>query len=76
MRKGKIDKAVKKLNAARGLSYPSIGYLMFADITGNGDNRRKLYVIVNSAGGVDVSSLRGRTNRETLANIEGALAIP
>lgn len=48
-----IEKAVQALNARRGLSYPSHGYLQYADVTGSGIYRgrtmRETLDKVNSA---------------------------
>jgi len=72
-----IEQAVARYNAARGLTYPAIGYLQYADIRGDGGNRRGLYVGINAQGGVGTSYVPrlGRTMRETLANIEAACAL-
>lgn len=69
-----ISDAVARYNAARGLTYPSIGYLQYADIRGDGSNWRGLYVQINEGGGVGSSYAprKGKTMRETLANIDEA----
>lgn len=73
MRKSKIDIAVDELNARKGLTYPMIGHLRYANITGDGRSYRTLYVIINDGGGVSYSSYNARTPRKTLANLRAAL---
>lgn len=71
MRKGKIDHALDALNAAKGTSgLRALGRSYYADIKGDGSNRRSVWTIINADGGVTYSSLNGRTARETLRNIE------
>lgn len=79
-----IEKAVAALNARRGLSYPSHGYLQYADIRGDGVYRPGFYVMHRTRasdassgtynyGLTNVSSLyRGRTMRETLDKVNNA----
>jgi hypothetical protein len=71
-----IKKAVAELNNRRGLEYPSIGYLLYQDVGGWGVYAPSFYSVVNKDGGVtNVASLyRGNTMRQTLANIEAAIA--
>lgn len=64
MSKTTTEKLLDRLNELRGLSYPQIGYLYFADIKGDGRNIKKVYVITNEGGGVRLSSLNGRTDRD------------
>lgn len=52
MKKGVIDKLCEAINTARGLSYPDIGYLYFANIAGDGRKHRTVYAIVTQGGGV------------------------
>ena len=53
MKQCKIDKLCAAINQARGLSYPSIGYLFYADIRGDGIKRpRSVWQITNGGGGV------------------------
>jgi hypothetical protein len=68
-----VEQACQRYNKARDLTYPSRGYLQWADIRGDGSNRRGLYVTVTDSGGVTSSNLRGKTMRETIANIELAI---
>lgn len=70
-----ISRAVARYNEARGLTYPSVGYLQYADIRGDGGAYRPgFYVCVNASGGVGSAyGLRGDTLRETLANVEAAI---
>lgn len=73
-----IEKAVDRLNHRRGLTRHSKGWLMYRDIKGNGTYRPSFYARTMgednpACGVVNVASLyRGKTMRETLANIEGA----
>ena len=70
-----ISKAVARLNARKGLAYPSLGYLLYQDIGGwGGAYRPGFYMIVNDGGGVRSVgyTYRGKTLRETLAKIEGS----
>lgn len=68
----RYNKALK-LHYWRGKKPPSIGYLQWADIRGDGANRRGLYVISNETGGVSSSDLRGKTMRETVRRIDRAI---
>lgn len=79
-----IEKAVQALNVRRGLSYPSDGYLQYADIRGDGIYRPGFWTMhrthaSDASGGsynyglTNVSSLyRGRTLRETLEKVQAA----
>lgn len=67
-------KLLKELNALRGRKYPEIGYSFYADVRGDGSNRKSVYTIVNENGGVTYSPLNGKTSRETCANIRRAIA--
>lgn len=69
-----VEKACERLNKARRLKYPERGYIYWADIRGDGSNRRGLYVVINDNGGVTSSGLRGRTMRETVAILDAATA--
>jgi hypothetical protein len=73
MRKCKIDIAVDQLNAKRGLKYPMIGHLRYANIVGDGRRYRTLYVIINDNGGVSYSYFNARNPRAVLAKLRGAL---
>lgn len=67
-----ITKAVAELNRARGLTYPAIGYVMYADVCGSGIPMTRCYRINNADGGVSYAyDLQGATLRKTLANIVG-----
>ena len=69
-----IERAVAALNERRGLTRGDNGYLMYADIRGDGRYSPSFYAVINPNGGVtNVASLyRGATMRETLANVERA----
>lgn len=69
MRKSIIDNLCDKLNANRGLTYPSIGYVYFADIRGNGRSRRALWEIINIGGGVARSIINAPTYQQTAQNL-------
>jgi hypothetical protein len=58
------ERLVSAINKKHRKTYPNIGYLMFADVCGNGSNRKQLYVIANDKGGVTYSDLNGSTPRE------------
>ena len=59
MRSTVTSRLVDKINKARGLKYPSIGYLLFQDIKGDGMSKPGLHEIINAGGGVSRSSLNG-----------------
>jgi len=67
-----VERACQRLNKARGVKYPERGYIQWADIRGDGRNRRGLYVTINDQGGVTSSGLRGKTMRETVAILDFA----
>ena len=67
------ERLLAELNAIRGVKYPQIGYSYFADIRGNGDNRRRVYVITNENGGVSYSELNGATSRQRCDKIRDAI---
>lgn len=67
-----VERACARLNAARGVAYPERGYLQWADIRGDGRNRRGLYATINDQGGVCSSGLRGKTMRETISILNWA----
>jgi hypothetical protein len=74
MKIGAIDKAISQLNQKRGLQYPAIGFLIFADIKGDGGKlRRRIYVIANSDGGVSFSDLNAATYQQSYARIKKAI---
>lgn len=65
--------AALKLHYWRGKKSPTIGYLQWADIRGDGTNRRSLYAVIGESGGVCHSDLRGKTMRETIRKIDLAI---
>ena len=73
MRKAKIDIAVDALNTQRGLTYPMVGHMRYANLWGEPRRYRSLYVIINDGGGVSYSEFNGRSTRETLGNLRRAL---
>lgn len=74
-----VEAACARYNKALGLHYwrgtkpPSIGYLQWADIKGDGRNKRGLYAVTSEQGGVGSSDLRGKTMRETVQLIDMAI---
>jgi hypothetical protein len=50
------------------------GYIYFADIKGDGRNKRRVYVITNDGGGVTACH-NGATYRQTAANLREVLAV-
>jgi hypothetical protein len=73
MRKSTIDKLCEALNAAHRLTYPMRGYVFFADIKGDGRNKRRVYIVTNDGGGV-TACYNGATYRETAAKLRESLA--
>lgn len=69
MRKTVIDRLCDEINALNGgCTFPQLGHLRYADIRGDGRNRRYVYAIVNQQGGV-VGVHNGATPRETARNL-------
>lgn len=78
-----VEAACARYNKALGLKNwrtyrgkhlpPSIGYLQWADIRGDGSNRRGLYAVCNEGGGVCSSDLRESTMRKTIRAIDLAI---
>ena len=69
------ERLLEELNAAKGLSYPQVGYSYFADVKGDGRNIRSVYTIVNAQGGVSYSPYNAATPRQRCANIRAAIAL-
>jgi hypothetical protein len=70
MRKGKIDKLLEEINLLNdNCKYPSMGYMYYANIAGDGRNYRTVYVITNSNGGVTAVH-NGKNPKETVKNLE------
>jgi hypothetical protein len=78
-----LSRAVADYNAARGIEYgkgaASIGYVMYADIRGDGSNRKGFYAVHSESGGLLSWSPPGvgpewfkGTKRQRLAAIEAA----
>lgn len=68
-----VIKACTRHNVALQLTRDDTGYLQWADIRGDGKYRPNLYA--TSGRGVTQSHLRGRTMRETIANIDHAIKL-
>lgn len=73
MRKTVIDRLCEQINEARRVTYPMRGYTYFADIKGDGQRNRKVYIITNDQGGVTACH-NGSTYRETAAKLREVLA--
>lgn len=70
MRKCKIDRLLDEINKLNGNAvYPQMGYLYYADIRGDGQNRRRVYAITNVSGGVTAVH-NGATAEKTIKNLE------
>jgi hypothetical protein len=67
-----IVKLCHAINTARGLEYPAVGYLYFADVKGDGRNIRRVWVVTNANGAVTAVH-NGKTYRETAANLRQIL---
>jgi hypothetical protein len=67
-----IAKLCNAINTARGLEYPAVGYLYFADLIGNGRERRRVWAVTNSSGAVTAVH-NGKHYRETAANLRQIL---
>lgn len=74
VRDSHIRGALDTLNTAKGLAYLNIGYAYYADIKGDGRNKRHVYVITNAQGGVSFSEMNGATMRKTLDLINAQIA--
>lgn len=71
-RKTIISELCGQINKKRGLTYPAKNYLYFADIRGDGANKKRVYCIVNDGGGVTAVH-NGKTYRETANNLREIL---
>ena len=67
------ERLLEELNAAKGLSYPQVGYSYFADVKGDGRNIRSVYTIVNAQGGVTYSNFNAATPRQRCNKIRAAI---
>jgi hypothetical protein len=72
MRKTTIDKLCEAINNTQGIVYPNKGYFRFSDIKGDGQGKRKVYVITGDHGGVTACH-NGATYRQTAANLKSIL---
>jgi len=74
MRIGKIDRLCAAINARRELVYPSVGYLYYADIRGDGVRRRRtVWQIITPSGGVCRAAENRRAHVDTIAALENTL---
>lgn len=69
-----VEQACTRHNDRFMLDSGDIGYLQWGDIRGTGIYTPSLWVTVKG-GGLATSHLRGRTMRETIANIEHVLKL-
>jgi hypothetical protein len=67
-----IVKLCHSINTARGLEYPAVGYLYFADVKGDGRNIRRVWVVTSTSGSVTAVH-NGKHYRETAANLRQIL---
>lgn len=58
------QRLIDQLNATKGLTYPDKGYILFADIRGDGSNRKSCYTVINCDGGLMANALNGISPRE------------
>lgn len=73
MRKGKIDRLCEEYNNKMGLKYPQPGCLVHMDITGWGDNHRKLHIVVSTSG--DLCCIHScRNTRDAVTMLEKKIA--
>lgn len=70
-----VERACERYNLAHGFkAWNAIGRLQWADIRGDGNSRRDLWLVVNENGGVgSCYDLRRRTMRQTIAAIDLAI---
>ena len=75
--KTKTDLALGALNEARGLKYPDIGYLYYANVTGDGRSPayRSIWCIVNAEGGIVRSHFNTTSSKAALALIAFSLTL-
>ena len=59
MRATVTTRLLDQLNKVRGLTYPSIGYVYYADIKGDGQNHYAVWEVATKGGGVRRSHLNG-----------------
>ncbi len=66
-----INEALNRLNGQRGKAYPDKGYVYYADIKGDGSNRKGFWQIIDANGAVSNAGyeFRGKTKRATVARI-------
>ena len=74
MQKSTIDKLCEAINKARNVAYPEVGYLYFADVKGDGQNRRKVYRVCNKLGGVEACH-NASSYKQTAQNLREVLAV-
>lgn len=72
MAKTVIQTLCDEINKARRVVYPQRGYLMFADIKGDGRNRKRVYMIMKEGGGV--TAMHNGSYRQTAKNLREVLA--
>ena len=65
----KTERLFNQINSIRGLSYPNKGYMFYADVTGDGSNRKGCYTISNDDGGVTPNKYSGVSSRVRCARL-------
>lgn len=70
-----IDRLLTELNEKRGLKYPDVGFLYYADIKGDGQSPKSVWRIMNDQGGVCYSELNARTPKAICDLIRGMIRI-
>lgn len=73
IRDSDVRASIERLNKRNNTVYPNIGYVYYADIKGDGTHEPRVYKIINADGGVILSTLNGRTKRETVININATV---
>ena len=71
MAKTVIQTLCDQINEARRVKYPQKGYLMFSDIKGDGQNRKRVYAVLNDGGGV--VAVHNGSYRQTAKNLREVL---
>jgi hypothetical protein len=73
MKRGTIDNLCEQINNARGVVYPQVGYLMYANIAGDGRRHRTVYAVINPDGGL-CAVHNSYSTRVTVSNLRRVLA--
>lgn len=74
MRKCKIDLLCDSINQARGLTYPSIGYLFYTNARGDGVKRpRSVWQVISDHGGISFAYEYRGSVHQTIKSLEQTL---